>query len=108
MKQNAAASNQEQLVDDFNAVIAETEQLLDTVKSVSGEKAGELRMNIDKALASARERLEALHAKSLAQANAAARATEEYVQENPWRSIGSATLFGLAAGLVIGVVISRR
>jgi ElaB/YqjD/DUF883 family membrane-anchored ribosome-binding protein len=34
----------------------------------------------------------------------AAKATDEYVHENPWRSIG----ISAAVGLVIGLLIGRR
>jgi len=37
-------------------------------------------------------------------AKAAARATDDYVHANPWRSVGIAA----GAGLVIGMLISRR
>jgi ElaB/YqjD/DUF883 family membrane-anchored ribosome-binding protein len=34
----------------------------------------------------------------------AAKATDEFVQENPWKAVG----IGTAAGIVIGMLISRR
>jgi len=39
---------------------------------------------------------------------AAARATDEYVHENPWQSIGVAARVGAALGVVIGALLSRR
>jgi ElaB/YqjD/DUF883 family membrane-anchored ribosome-binding protein len=108
MSQAPVAVSKEKLMEDFTAVIAEAEQLLDTVKVMGGGKAGELRADVDKALAAAGARLSAIREQSAAQASAAARATEEYVHENPWSAIGSAALVGMAAGLVLGVVIARR
>jgi ElaB/YqjD/DUF883 family membrane-anchored ribosome-binding protein len=40
----------------------------------------------------------------VAKTKAAARATDEYVHENPWRSIG----FAASLGVVVGLLISRR
>ena len=34
----------------------------------------------------------------------AAKATDEYVQENPWKSVG----IGAAVGVVIGMLIARK
>ena len=41
---------------------------------------------------------------ALEQAKKAAKVTDEYVQDNPWRAVGIAAV----AGLVLGVLISRR
>jgi ElaB/YqjD/DUF883 family membrane-anchored ribosome-binding protein len=40
----------------------------------------------------------------VAQTKAAAQATDQYVHENPWPSIGIAAV----AGLVVGVLLGRR
>jgi len=37
-------------------------------------------------------------------AKAAARATDEYVHDNPWQAIG----IGAAIGFLVGLVVSRR
>ena len=37
-------------------------------------------------------------------AKAAARATDDYVHDHPWRAVG----IGALAGLVVGMLISRR
>ena len=47
----------DKLIEDFNAVIADTEQLLKSVAAVGGEKAGAMRASAEQNLNAARERL---------------------------------------------------
>jgi ElaB/YqjD/DUF883 family membrane-anchored ribosome-binding protein len=108
MKTTQPDSMKDKLFDEFNTVIAETEQLLKSVASAGGDKAGALKSNVEQGLAAAGERLAKIREESLRQASAAARATDEYVQENPWRAIGMAAGVAAVAGLIAGLVISRR
>jgi ElaB/YqjD/DUF883 family membrane-anchored ribosome-binding protein len=98
----------ERLYDEFNAVVAETEQLLKSVASAGTGKAGALKENVAQSLSDAAARLEAIRQQALGQANAAARATDEYVQDNPWRAIGIAAAVAAVTGVVAGLLIARR
>jgi ElaB/YqjD/DUF883 family membrane-anchored ribosome-binding protein len=51
MTQVAVTTQQRQLLDEFNTVVAETEHLLKSVASLGSEKAGVLKGNVDQALA---------------------------------------------------------
>ena len=79
MSQTPSSTTKEKLYDEFNTVVAETEQLLKTVATAGSDKAG-----------------------------AAARATDEYVQGNPWRAVGIVAAAGTLAGLLVGLLIARR
>ena len=105
---HAPVAPKDQLIDEFNTVVAETEHLLKSVASLGNDKAGLLKSNLGEALASAGDRVAEIREKSLAQASAAAKATDDYVNENPWAAIGIAALVGGVAGLVTGIVIARR
>jgi len=96
------------LLDEFNAVLAETEQLLATVASAGSDKAGTLRANVEQGLVEAGARIAKIREASLAQATAAAAATDAYVQESPWRAVGIAAALAGAFGIIAGVLISRR
>lgn len=98
----------EKLFDEFNAVVTETEQLLKSIAGAGGDKAGALKASIEQGLAAAGDRLARIREESLNQANAAARATDEYVQENPWRAIGLVAAMAAITGLVAGLLIARR
>lgn len=104
MTQRAAVVTKHQLVEEFNSVVAETEQLLKSVASAGGQNAGALHATVEQSLANAKDRLRNLQATSTEQAHAAAQATDKYVHENPWQIIGVAA--GL--GMVIGMMLGRR
>jgi ElaB/YqjD/DUF883 family membrane-anchored ribosome-binding protein len=90
-----------QLVEDFNKVVADTESLLRAMASVPGEKASELRATVEGNLNAAKRRVRELQGAAYEKGTAAARATDEYVHENPWTLIGVAAAVGLIVGLVI-------
>jgi ElaB/YqjD/DUF883 family membrane-anchored ribosome-binding protein len=102
------AVTKDKLLNEFNTVVAETEQLLKSVASLSSDQAGMLKGNVDQALSSASDQVMQIRDQSVAQAKAAALATEEYVKENPWRAVGIVAFVAAAAGLVSGVLIARR
>jgi ElaB/YqjD/DUF883 family membrane-anchored ribosome-binding protein len=97
----------DQLAGQFEAVVAETEQLLNSVANAGGEKAGALRASVEQNLAAAKETLREFQQAATARTRAAAHATDEYVHANPWRSVGIAAGFGAVIGLMIGL-LNRR
>jgi ElaB/YqjD/DUF883 family membrane-anchored ribosome-binding protein len=98
----------DQLYQDFNTVVTETEQLLKNVAATGGTKAGAVRDGVADSLAAAGERLDKLRLDALAQAKTAATATDDYVRDNPWRAIGIAAAVSALTGLVAGLLIARR
>jgi ElaB/YqjD/DUF883 family membrane-anchored ribosome-binding protein len=92
------------LVDDFAAVLVEAEDMLKRAASETGDKARDLRSQVEAKLLQARLRLQELEGQALDQARAAARATDAYVHENPWQAIGIAA----AVGFLLGIVVTRR
>lgn len=108
MKLNPSDVTKEKLYDEFNTVIAETEQLLKSLAAAGNGKAGELRASVEQKLAAAGDRLAQIREEALGQASAAAKATDDYVQENPWRAIGFAAAVAGITGLIAGLLITRR
>jgi len=98
----------EKLLEEFNTVVSETEQLLKSLAGAGGQKAGALRADVEQRLATAGERLAKIREEALGQAGAAVRATDQYVHGNPWRTAGIAALLAAIAGLIAGVLIARR
>jgi ElaB/YqjD/DUF883 family membrane-anchored ribosome-binding protein len=108
MIQTPAVASKDKLLNEFNTVVAETEQLLKSVASLSTDHAGVLKGNVDKALSSASDQVTQIRDKTVAQAKAATMAAEDYVKQNPWRAIGMVALLTVAVGLVSGLLIARR
>jgi ElaB/YqjD/DUF883 family membrane-anchored ribosome-binding protein len=108
MKPTPSEITNETLYQEFNTVVAETEHLLKSVATAGGEKAGALKANMQEALTAAAERLEQIRQQALSQANAAARATDTYVRDNPWRAVGIVAALSATLGLVAGLLIARR
>jgi ElaB/YqjD/DUF883 family membrane-anchored ribosome-binding protein len=98
----------EKLLQDFNEVVTDTEQLLKSVTSVGGEKSQALRASVEQNLKAAKERLHEIQQAATQRTQAAARVTDEYVHKNPWQSIGVAAGIAAILGIVIGLLLNRR
>ncbi|OGA93046.1 MAG: hypothetical protein A3G27_04870 [Betaproteobacteria bacterium RIFCSPLOWO2_12_FULL_66_14] len=96
--------NKDKLVADLKVVVADAEELLRATASQAGEKVTVARERIQASLATAKVKLTEAERALLEKTKQAARATDDYVHENPWRAVGIAAV----AGMVLGVLISRR
>jgi len=97
-------ASKEKLVADLKLVVSDAEELLRATASQAGEKAAAARERIQASLASAKVKLVDAERAAMERAKEAAKATDEYVQDNPWRAVGIAA----AAGFVLGLLIGRR
>jgi ElaB/YqjD/DUF883 family membrane-anchored ribosome-binding protein len=91
----------EKLTEDLAVVLTDAEDLLKRAATESGEKARDLRSQVETNLLKAKLKLQEIEGQAVDQAKAAARATNEYVHENPWPTIGVAAAIGLAIGLLL-------
>ena len=94
----------EKLIDSVKSSLNDAENLLREAAGTTGGKAAELR---DRAMASLKRTREALYDAQdavLEKGRRAARATDDYVHDNPWQAI---TIAGVT-GLLLGLLISRR
>ena len=96
--------SKEKLVADLKVVVADAEELLRATASQAGEKVSAARERIQASLATAKVKLTEAERAMLEKTKLAAKATDDYVRENPWQAVGIAA----AVGLVLGVLISRR
>jgi ElaB/YqjD/DUF883 family membrane-anchored ribosome-binding protein len=96
--------SKEKLVADLKIVVADAEELLRATASQAGEKVAAARERVQASLASARAKLVDAERVLVDRTREAAKVTDEYVRENPWRAVGIAA----AAGFVLGVLIGRR
>jgi len=101
---NAKSATVEEMQSDVNDAISGAEDMLAQAATSTGEKAAELRARALQQLKALRERLDDARHAALERSKLAARATDEYVHEHPWRSI----LAAASVGVVVGLLISRR
>lgn len=94
--------NTEKLVADLKVVVADAEDLLRATAGQAGDKVAEMRGRIQDHLATAKASLAEAQAVVVDRAKQVGRATDEYVQDNPWRSVGVAAGIGFIVGLLIG------
>lgn len=102
MSEQLSAANKDKLVSDLKVVIADTEELLRATTGVAGEKVGELRERLVVRLRDAKERVIDLEHAVIDKTKAAARATDDFVHDEPWKAVGVAAALGLALGVLIG------
>ena len=94
----------DKFVQDMKTVISDAEELLRATANQAGDKIGVARERIQDSLRQAKVKLADAEAVVRERAQQAARDTEEYVRDNPWRAIGVAA----GIGLVLGLILSRR
>lgn len=94
----------DKLVDDFKTVIQDAEDLLKATASQTGDKVSAVRARAEENLREARRRLGEMENSLVERTKAAAKATDQLVHENPWKSVALAT----AVGFVLGILSSRR
>ena len=83
-------------------VIGDSEELLRATAGQAGEKISEIRARTQDRLASAKIKLAEAEAAVVDRAKQVGRAADDYVHDNPWRSVGVAAGIGFIAGLLIG------
>ncbi|MEO7399786.1 MAG: DUF883 family protein [Polaromonas sp.] len=98
----AIVDSQERLVSAIRSEISDAEDVLSATADQVGEKIARLRERIQSRLREARLRLADAEAAVVANAKAAARATDDYVHESPWTAIGIAAGVGVLVGLALG------
>ena len=94
----------ERLVQDFKAVIADTEELLKATASQTGERVAAARTRMQETIENTRERLTEIQDTAVDKARAAARATDQLVHDNPWKAIAIAG----GVGFLLGLLVHRR
>lgn len=90
----------DRLMSDLKTVIHDAEAWLRNGGHLTGEELKVAKAKFEETLATAKTSL-AHYQETVVDA---AKATDEYVKENPWKSVG----LGAAVGVVIGMLIARK
>ena len=99
-----SAITKEKLVQDLKVVVADAEELLRATASQAGEKVSAVREKVQESLHRAKVKLAEAEDVLVDKGKQAARVTDEYVHDHPWRAVGVAA----GVGLIIGLLIGRR
>jgi ElaB/YqjD/DUF883 family membrane-anchored ribosome-binding protein len=99
-----APLSKDKLVQDLKAVVSDAEELLRATANQAGEKISAARERIQDSMHRAKVKLADAEGVMLDKTKEAARATDEYVHENPWKAVGIAA----GVGFLLGLLISRR
>lgn len=94
----------DKLMGDLRVAIADAEELLRMTADQAGAGAADIRSRVEARMNQAKADLVHLQEAAIAKAKEAGHATDEFVHENPWKSIGIAA----GIGLVMGLLVSRR
>jgi ElaB/YqjD/DUF883 family membrane-anchored ribosome-binding protein len=97
-----APVTKDKLLTDLRVVVADAEELLRATAGQAGDKMAEVRSKLQDHLANAKVSLADAQAAMVERAKAVGHCTDEYVQDNPWRSVGIAAGIGFIVGLLIG------
>jgi ElaB/YqjD/DUF883 family membrane-anchored ribosome-binding protein len=94
----------EKLMSDMKNVIHDAEDWLSKTGAQSGEEMRAVKQRFETTLRTAKTDLMKLEANMMARTKLAAQATDTYVKDHPWKSVG----LGAAVGVVFGLLIARR
>jgi ElaB/YqjD/DUF883 family membrane-anchored ribosome-binding protein len=94
----------DQLMSDLKTVIADAEAWLRHGSSLSGEELKAAKAKFERTLVNAKDDIIKLEQAVVEKTKVAAKATDEYVKDNPWKAVG----LGAAVGVVVGMLIARK
>lgn len=97
-----SSNSKEKLIADMKVVMSDAEEILRATAGVAGEKMADLRERIGERLRDARLRIDDAEAALVDKTKAAARAADDFVNENPWQAVGIAAGIGVLLGIIIG------
>lgn len=99
-----AQITKDKIKSDLKTVLSDMDEYLRATASQTGEKIGVIRERLQDHMHKAKDRLAETREIVVDKTKEAAKATDEYVHDNPWRAVGIAS----GVGLIIGMLISRR
>jgi ElaB/YqjD/DUF883 family membrane-anchored ribosome-binding protein len=101
------ARNPESTVVELNRVITQAEELLKTLGEEGGAAAEAVRQRVVRTVNQAKVRLADAGSRARVAATDAARATDSFVHDNPWKAIAYGAAAGAAVALIASVLVRR-
>lgn len=98
------ANNVKTVRNDMGTLLRDAQELFREATVATGDKADELRQKGIKMLESASVRAQELQTAAIETGKEVAEGVDDFVHENPWKSVAIAA----GVGLLVGVLISRK
>jgi len=92
---------------ELNRIVTQAEELLKTLGEEGGAAVDAVRQRVLRTVSQAKVRLADASTRVRGAANDAAKATDVYVHDNPWKSIAYGAAAGAAVALIAAVVLRR-
>jgi ElaB/YqjD/DUF883 family membrane-anchored ribosome-binding protein len=89
---------------EFTNFVSDVEDLVKQTTSLTGDELTKAKQKLTKRLSDAKDTVSEFGGAMAARAKKTAHATNDYVQNEPWKAVGIGAVFGL----LLGVVLSRR
>lgn len=96
------------VAEDFKAVVNEAESLVKAIGDQGGAQVNQMRERLSTAARTAKDKLMAWEKDAAEFTKRTAASTDQYVQENPWKSVAISAAVGTTVGVLLGVLMSRR
>lgn len=94
----------DQLLSDLKTVVQDAEAWLRHSGQLTGDELKAAKAKFERTIVKTKDDIIRLEEAAVEKAKIAYKATDEYVHENPWKSVG----VGAAVGIVIGLLLGRR
>ena len=101
-------ATREHLLQEINAVAAETAALMKHAGETAGEQTDAVRASLEARFHDLQDRFHAVREVMGKQTRQAVQATDQYVHAHPWQSVGTVAAASLVLGTILGAWISRR
>ena len=105
--ENGARSAADGTVAELSRIVAQAEELLKTLGEEGGAAAEAVRQRVVRTVHQARARMADATYRAKGAATDAARVTDRYVHDNPWRSVAYGAAAGAAVALIASLLMSR-
>jgi ElaB/YqjD/DUF883 family membrane-anchored ribosome-binding protein len=94
----------DQLLSDLKTVVLDAEAWLRNSGQLTGDEFKAAKAKFERTIVKAKDDIIRLEEAVVEKTKVAYKATDDYVQENPWKAVG----VGAAIGVVIGLLAARR
>ena len=101
---HSGASAQSAVAREYHALLSDLEHLIGSATSMSGEEMSKAKASLAARIDAARTTISQASDAVMDRARRGARATDEFVTERPWQSVGIVAV----AGLLVGFLMGRR